>query len=425
MVLESSLLVSEEKIKFVYKHLSNKDVNVRVSALKKLNEYFQRGYDKELICQYLKKYISIEKNEKLLAYANKLLNLKTMPCPRCKASLLQQGMNYYTCKKCAGVFYLGEQFDSIYANSLYRIFSVIDSKTKLYCPKCNSSYFKLKYKHGHLMIELCSECNSIWMDRKKVDAFKKVLAQHKNELNSEISKEEMDKYSDDLKSEYKLSDEDVSLDKGQKIFQIITGFPILKDQKPLNPPIATWVIMGLNLFLYLMLHRYQLNYYVYHWGYLPSSHNYLKAFTSMFTHGSFWHVAGNMYFLWITGTHVEDKLGVTKYLLLYFISGLLGGTISGLLVAPNVHHIGASVAVAGVMSAFVVLLPNAVLVTRWLYFLVIPMYSWMFMGVYIALQFWISLDKNSNVSWVGHLSGIVFGFILIYLLKGKSKTAKK
>ena len=87
---------------------------------------------------------------------------------------------------------------------------------------------------------------------------------------------------------------------------------------------------------------------------------YYTLLTSMFIHAGFWHIAGNMFFLWIFGDNVEDILGKFKFILIYLIGGLTGSFIQ-ILSSPNsqIPLIGASGAISALMGAYIVLLPMA------------------------------------------------------------------
>ena len=92
----------------------------------------------------------------------------------------------------------------------------------------------------------------------------------------------------------------------------------------------------------------------------PGLTNYSTIFSSMFLHGGFMHLIGNMLFLWIYGNNIEDAMGHIKFLLFYFVCGL-AAALSQALVTPNsdIPMIGASGAVSGVLSAYLLLYPKA------------------------------------------------------------------
>src|SRR5580692_7090974 len=106
------------------------------------------------------------------------------------------------------------------------------------------------------------------------------------------------------------------------------------------------------------------NRFIMQYGLVPDRLHYSHILTSMFIHGGFLHIAGNMWFLWIFGRGVEDLVGHTKYLLLYFACGFAAAFLH-ILVNSNstIPTVGASGAIAGVMGAYLVKFPRSHIVT--------------------------------------------------------------
>jgi membrane associated rhomboid family serine protease len=141
--------------------------------------------------------------------------------------------------------------------------------------------------------------------------------------------------------------------------------------------------------------------------------------TYMFFHGDPLHIAGNMLFLWVFGDNVEDACGHARFLLLYLACGLIGGlTHVALQVQSNVPLVGASGAVAGVISAYLVLHPR---VRVWvLAFKFIPLRisaAWL-LGAWISIQvMMLFVPQSGPVAWWAHIGGIAAGAVLIVTLK--------
>ncbi len=153
----------------------------------------------------------------------------------------------------------------------------------------------------------------------------------------------------------------------------------------------------------------------------------VTAFTSMFMHGSWLHIIGNMLFLWIFGNNVEDAMGPLRYLAFYLLAGLAATALqsavtlgAGSDAAAAVPNIGASGAVSGVLGAYLVLLPNASVLTLVFYFLTeVP--AFLFLGFWFAFQLWeggFSLVKplpGGGVAFFAHIGGFVFGVLTVHL----------
>jgi membrane associated rhomboid family serine protease len=101
-----------------------------------------------------------------------------------------------------------------------------------------------------------------------------------------------------------------------------------------------------------------------HYGVVPAELAYVTLLTSMFLHGGWLHVIGNMWFLWIFGDNVEDRLGHGRYLVFYLLCGLVAGLAQTLIESDSyIPTIGASGAIAGVMGAYLVLFPSSRVLT--------------------------------------------------------------
>jgi membrane associated rhomboid family serine protease len=155
---------------------------------------------------------------------------------------------------------------------------------------------------------------------------------------------------------------------------------------------------------------------------------WLTLITSMFMHGGFMHIFGNMLYLWIFGNNIEDLLGPVKFLLFYIVGGLIAA-FSHIMSAPNstVPTVGASGAVSAVLGAYLIAYPRAKVIC--LLFLVVfvqlvavpAMVVLLFWFVIQALEGALSLgiEHTSGVAWFAHVGGFAAGMVGIKLLAGK------
>ena len=157
-------------------------------------------------------------------------------------------------------------------------------------------------------------------------------------------------------------------------------------------------------------------------AYFTAGQQVLSFLTFMFLHGGFVHLLGNMWFLYIFGDNVEDRLGHFRYLVFYLLCGLASG-ISHLLINwhSTIPTIGASGAIAGVMGAYFVLYPKAkvlTLVPIFLFFQFIELPAFLFLGVWFIFQF-ISATAASaqagGIAWWAHIGGFLFGIVFLKL----------
>ncbi|MEY7977986.1 rhomboid family intramembrane serine protease [Streptomyces pilosus] len=150
----------------------------------------------------------------------------------------------------------------------------------------------------------------------------------------------------------------------------------------------------------------------------------LSVLTAMFLHGGWLHLLGNMLFLWIFGNNVEDRMGHVRYLLFYLVCGYAAAYGFALLDAGSGDPlIGASGAVAGVLSAYLVLYPKArvwVLVP-FLIFLPLRLPAWLVLGSWFVLQAFYSAGQGvsdaGTVAYAAHVAGFVVGTLLAWPLR--------
>lgn len=138
--------------------------------------------------------------------------------------------------------------------------------------------------------------------------------------------------------------------------------------------------------------------------------------TSIFLHGGWQHLLGNMLFLWVLGDNVEDSTGHGRYLVFYLLCGVLAG-LSHAVIAPEskVPMIGASGAISGIMGAYLVLHPSARIRT-FLVFRIVHLPAFIVLGLWILLQVWnaVTVDPGvPGVAWWAHVGGFAAGALLI------------
>jgi membrane associated rhomboid family serine protease len=152
------------------------------------------------------------------------------------------------------------------------------------------------------------------------------------------------------------------------------------------------------------------------------------AFTSMFMHGSWSHVIGNMLFLWIFGNNVEDALGRVRFLLWYLGAGLAATAVQtfvtlelGTIEEASIPNIGASGAVSGVLGAYLLLLPTAKVLTLFGWFFVeVP--ALFYLGFWFLFQLWsgsysvLEPEAGGGVAFFAHVGGFVFGVATVRLV---------
>jgi membrane associated rhomboid family serine protease len=146
------------------------------------------------------------------------------------------------------------------------------------------------------------------------------------------------------------------------------------------------------------------------------------VFTSMFLHGGWLHLAGNMLFLWIFGDNMEDEMGHFGYLLFYLASGV-GAALIHVISDPSsiVPTVGASGAIAGVMGGYLLLFPKArvdILFIFIFFFRIFPCPAWIMLLLWLALQFFGGFatagSDGGGVAYWAHAGGFAVGIVLTF-----------
>ncbi|MGA8145135.1 MAG: rhomboid family intramembrane serine protease [Candidatus Acidiferrales bacterium] len=175
--------------------------------------------------------------------------------------------------------------------------------------------------------------------------------------------------------------------------------------------IKTYGMVPLKMQLALAGHRYTL------------VEAFLPLFTCMFLHGGFLHILGNMWFLWIFGGAVEDRLGPAPYLIFYLFCGIGSGLAQAIFSwGSKLPSIGASGAISGILGAYVIFFPASrilTLVPLFIFFFTAQIPAIVFIGLWFLVQFLSGVSAlNSHaaslggVAWWAHVGGFVLGLIL-------------
>ena len=149
----------------------------------------------------------------------------------------------------------------------------------------------------------------------------------------------------------------------------------------------------------------------------------LTSITSMFLHGGWFHLLGNMVFLWIFGDNIEDVLGHFRYVVFYVLSGA-GAVLLQYLSDPasTLPMVGASGAISGILGGYIILFPKAkVLTLVWFGFFLttIRISAVWFLGAWFLMQWINALSSNGDagVAWWAHIGGFIAGLLALFILK--------
>ena len=224
----------------------------------------------------------------------------------------------------------------------------------------------------------------------------------------------------------------------------------LKDDNPTSQrPIVTYFIIGICVIFFLMQlgsQSYRTGQLFYSYGLIPSvlmGHNqlpqdlyvipsYLTIFSSMFMHGGFMHLIGNMLYMWIFADNIEDALGKKKFIIFYLMSGV-GAAMTQVFIdtSSQVPMVGASGAIGGILGAYLINHPNAkvlVLIPFGFFSQLIKIRALYVLGFWFVLQFInssLSSSQGGGVAYGAHIGGFISGVILILFFNKTTKQKKK
>jgi len=200
----------------------------------------------------------------------------------------------------------------------------------------------------------------------------------------------------------------------------------LKDDNPTSTkPIVTYFIISLCTLIFLLqlsTQSYKTGELFYSYGLIPSvlmNHNelpldlysipsFLTIFTSMFMHGGFMHLIGNMLYMWIFADNIEDNLGQIKFIIFYILSGM-GAAMTQVLMDTHsqIPMVGASGAIGGILGAYLINYPNAkvlVLIPFGFFSQLIKIKALYVLGFWFILQF---ISSGGGVAYAAHIGGFV------------------
>lgn len=227
----------------------------------------------------------------------------------------------------------------------------------------------------------------------------------------------------------------------------------LRDTIPrIGFPLVVCFLIAINgiIFLYeLSLPKDLLTSFLYLFGLVPERYSaphwalvhglsfddYLSFFTNMFLHGGWLHIIGNMWFLYLFGSRVEDQMGHVRFLIFYLLAGIAASVIYFVAdIHSTIPAFGASGAIAGVMGAFIVMFPKARILTLipiFFFPLFIELSAFFFIGYWFVIQLlsgtlsFASHQASGGVAWWAHIGGFVVGIVLVPFFRKKEHTYRR
>lgn len=205
-------------------------------------------------------------------------------------------------------------------------------------------------------------------------------------------------------------------------------FPIRDHNPSRKRPYVTWALIAINIAVFLSYiplldNDVALSSFFDTWAMVPaeitSGTEYHTALTSMFLHGGYMHLIGNMVFLWIFGDNIEDAMGHVMFLVFYLVSGFGADAFHILSNTQSmVPTVGASGAIAGVLGAYLLLYPKAkvdIFFTIVFIFKIITLPAFIVLGAWMGLQIFGGIAESAvggGVAYWAHIGGFIVGLLL-------------
>ncbi len=370
-----------------------------------------------------------------------------MKCPACAGTLQPRAFfdaEPYICDSCEGIWFerglvprvlrsiiaSGKAGEETVKEAFGRKAEPLDARTqsRRECPVCHAPLEPFNYMYdSNVVIDKCASCGGMWTDKDEifriarhvrgnaaVNALGRSLVESEREHSSFIQR--IAGLSEDLNARFSF---------GRLLAWQISFFPIpLRDENPVvRFPYATVTVIALNLIAcaYQIAPAVDLRTYINVLGLVPAAAfepGRLYAFlTSMFVHGGFLHLAGNMYFLWLFGDNIEDKLGPLRFLSIYFLCGV-AGSLMFIWAHPTLSYpvIGASGAISGLMGMYLMLFPGIRMNALWLGRIRdIPVQGYLIFWIMIQLMngsMELCTDTMCTVAFWDHIGGFFCGLII-------------
>ncbi len=233
-------------------------------------------------------------------------------------------------------------------------------------------------------------------------------------------------------------------------------FPLRDTVRSRSFPVVNYGLIAVNALIFFFeasLGQEQLSRLINTLGMVPASlsiyhpMNFLSLLTSMFLHGSWFHLISNMWMLYIFGDNVEDRMGSLRYLIFYILAGVAAGAVHAAVmnlfigiesVQASMPTVGASGAIAGVLGAYFRLYPNARVTTLILLFIFpwfVEIPAVIYLGFWFLTQLFPGLlslgavggfgGAMGGIAWWAHIGGFIFGLLMVFLFARRIRVVRQ
>ncbi len=359
-----------------------------------------------------------------------------MKCPCCSGPLQEVHSSagvVDVCKRCRGIWFddgeLGpfakrlsdhenlkgsvpRLFEKRDVGSLYQV-----KEAERLCPRCNKPMRKFNYAYdSNVLVDRCVECGGIWTDGGEALGIARYL-------KTDPRVEQIARcLVEQTRKQQEARDQSI----GEVLMQPVGArflfmpriiLPLSDDTARERFPFVTVgiIVLCTTVFAMEMFLVPDIDAFVDQFGYTPANGISVGMVTSIFLHGGILHLVGNMFFLWLFGDNVEDRMGRLGYPVFFLIAGIVAGIAHGLVTSsPQIPAIGASGAISGVMGAYLTFFPKAK-VKMLVWYTTVNVPAWLYLGGWFGMQllfgtFYESMGMT-DVAWFAHIGGFAFGVL--------------
>ncbi len=380
-----------------------------------------------------------------------------MKCPNCNVELekeFYEGVIAFRCPECGGRMLTVSGLrklcgDPAFVDLLWKTARYGYSESGVICGNCQKQMRRvtLPLRGMPLELDVCCSCQMFWFDPSELERIPLPEPQEKTEELPQKAREllalrQIQREEERLSREFDGCDGGRHApDEGWKCLVALLGMPVELDAPPCRKlPLLTWGAALLCLLVFALTFR-NLGGAAADWGFISAQWTRkggLTLLTSMFLHGGFLHLFGNLYFLLVFGDNVEDEFGKCRYLLLLLASGLCASAFHALLDSrSDIPCIGASGFISGVIACYAVCFPKArlsfMLFSRSLVGALLLRRNWFSIPAWAAFTVWIGLQilmasriqagSGGGVAYLAHIGGALPGILYAvrYRLSGKGR----
>ena len=329
-------------------------------------------------------------------------------CPVCRHSLLtptqHHGQEIDVCHHCGGLWFEKDEMNSV-LSAIDNGHDNVDFSGQLgkrlglaerQCPDCRKSlqHYQLLEQYD-LEVDVCHGCDGVWIDQDEIAAVQQSprLRETLEKLNTQTNWKSW-------------------------VFQFLSQMPVEYNIRPHRTPWVTWALIVINVLIYFSYagSDNSMMAAITHFGSTPAElangEQWWTPLTATFLHGSLLHLAGNMYFLWLTGDNLEDALGHWRFLGLYLLCGLGAGFVRVLMNwNSDIPSVGASGAIAGLFGMYMLWFRHASLT-----FMIIvwqkKLSPFWYFGIWLGLNLLGMLGNEGGVDYWAHIGGFIIGIII-------------